>query len=50
MRNIMDEQEYKYQRSLIDLEHSSQMLMFDEDCNYNQNSSTFLSRKATGVS
>lgn len=46
MRQLMDEQEYKYQKSLLETEQN-EMIIFDEECNYNQNS-TNMTKKATG--
>ena len=42
----MDEQEYKYQKSLLENEQN-EMILFDEECTYNQNSSTYMEKKQT---
>ena len=46
MRAIMDEQEFRYQNSLLP-EPVEEMMLFDEECNYEQCSTGLLSRKAT---
>lgn len=49
MRSIMDEQEYKYQRSLLP-EGRQEMMFFEEECNYEQGSTGLLERKLTNCS
>lgn len=41
MRGIMDQQEYKYQKSLL-LEPHEEMIIFEEECNYEQGSTGLL--------
>lgn len=41
MRGIMDQQEYKYQKSLLP-EGREEMILFDEECNYEQGSTGLL--------
>ena len=43
----MDQQEYKYQKSLLTDNNETEMMIFDEDCSYEQCSTGVMMKKET---